>query len=225
MSLDFCIISLFAVISIIFLVLYAFGVRIFVEWELCVCDNLNEMLVSIATGYVISYLFYILTVHIQNYKQSLVNERVMSFYLSKYKNRLLYCFGGLICFLKSDDEKSIGRIPEIAELFESSKCEDKIMVNIIKSGKSASNIVKDFERLDNEFQHITALNALHKSRFSNDIYFLQTHCWSEIIYIIKDEILHNYQGSQILENEGTISLINKNFDMVNHAVEIEKLIN
>ena len=127
--------------------------------------------------------------------------------------------------LKSDDEKSIGRIPEIAELFESSKCEDKIMVNIIKSGKSASNIVKDFERLDSEFQHITALNALHKSRFSNDIYFLQTHCWSEIIYIIKDEILHNYQGSQILENEGTISLINKNFDMVNHAVEIEKLIN
>lgn len=227
MSLEFCIISLLAVGTIVFLALYIIGIRISVTWESYVCNNLNVMLVSIATGYIVSYLFYILTIHIQNYKQSLINERVMSCYLSKYKNRLLYCFGGIIYFLKMGSKKEITGIPEITKLFESRNYKDKIIANIIKvsNDKDGICIIKDFERLENEFQYITELNALHKSRFSDDIYFLQINNWSEIIYIIKDEILHKYQNFQILEDANTISLINKNFDMVNKAVEVEKLIN
>lgn len=224
MSFEFWIMSLFAAICIVFLVLYAIDIQISVNFESHICDNFNVILVSIATGYIVSYLFYFLTVHIPDYKQTLANERVMSYYLSKYKNQLLYCFGGIAYFMKSNNIKEIKEIPEIKRLFESTNCNDKIILDVTKSSNK-NDLIKNFERLWEIFQYITELNAFHKSRFSKGIYDLQINCWSEFIYNLKDEILHNYQNFQMLEDEDNISLINKNFNIANKAIEIEKLIN
>lgn len=227
-TVDFCILSILALGCVAMLVLFAFNFRISVALNNNICDNINSILVSITSGYLVSYFVYLLTVHIPSFTQIIVNDRIICNHLLLYRNSLLYSFGGLIYILK-EDGKFI-QIPEITKLFESHEYKDKSMVKIIQltydlKSKSNNNLllVKDFERLENAFQNLLNLNAFYKGRFSNAIYQLQISEWSNILFIIKDEIRDPKNDFSILNEPETISLLNQNFDLVNKAVSINIL--
>lgn len=228
-TLGFCILTFLTILCIVFLLLFVFDVRVTVDLNNSVCGNINSVLVSITTGYLVSYLVYLLTVHIPNYTQTIVNDRIICNYLSSYRDRLLYSFGGLMYILEKENHEKDIEIPEITKLFESQKCRDKIIVETIRRTynlKSNNNLVlaKDFERLEDAFQNLLNLNALYKGRFSNKIHQLQKSGWSNLLLIIEDEIKNPKTNFSILNNSGTKSLINQNFDLANKAIQINTLI-
>lgn len=229
-TLGFCILTFLTILCIVFLLLFVFDVRVTVDLDNNVCGNINSVLVSITTGYLVSYLVYLLTVHIPNYTQIIVNDRIISYYLSSYRDRLLYSFGGLMYILeKKNHEKNI-EIPEITKLFESQKYQDIKIVEIIQGTynlESNNNLLlaKDFERLEDAFQNLLNLNALYKGRFSNKIYQLQISGWSDLLFTIKDEIRNPKTNFSILNYSETKSLIKQNFDLTNESIQINTLIN
>lgn len=220
----FFILSLLTIVCVVILLLFAFDIRISVNLDNNICDNINSILVSITSGYLVSYFVYLLTVHIPNYTQTIVNDRIICNHLLSYRNRLLYSFGGLIYILK-EEGKSI-EIPEITKLFESQEYKVKI-IQWTYNSKSNNNflLVKEFERLEDAFQNLLNLNASYKGRFSNAIYQLQISEWRDILSIIKDEIRNSKDNYNILNNSHTTSLINQNFDLVNKAAQVNILIN
>ncbi len=129
---EFCSLSFLAIACVVFLLIFAFGVRIFVDLDNNICGNINSILVSITTGYLVSYFVYLLTIHIPNYSQIIVNDRIICNYLSSYRDRLLYSFGGLIYILKNGEPEKYIEIPEITKLFESHECKDESIVKIIQ---------------------------------------------------------------------------------------------
>lgn len=225
MSIDFIIISIIMIICLTYLISYTFNIPIpyILPNNLDYNNNLNTIIVSITTSYLVSYIVYILTIHIQNYKNTLLNERIICHYLSNYKYNLLYSFGGLTLKLKNENKNKKFNIPEITRLLESTEKKDTIIVNTIKYYDNNS-LIRSFEDLDNSFKQIQSLNALYKTRFSKDIYYLQINSWTDIIFIIKDEILHEYQDFRNLEDEKVLDLINRNFEITNDAIKFCKKI-
>lgn len=229
----FCSLSFLAIACVVFLFIFAFGVRIFVDLDNNICGNINSILVSIATGYLVSYFVYLLTVHIPNYSQTIVNNRIICNYLSSYRDRLLYSFGGLIYKLQEEkedgEEKKVFEIHEIAKIFHSQSVKDGIISGMIQSTYNSKNnnllLIKDFERLEDSFQNLLTLNVLYKGVFSREIYELQTSEWSDIISIIKNEINLGLKEFKILNRTDTQLLINQNFDLTNKAAKVNTLIN
>lgn len=230
---DFCILSFLVIVCVVILLLFVFDIRISVDLDNNICDNINSILVSITSGYLVSYFVYLLTVHIPSFAQTIINDRIICNHLSLYRDKLLYSFGGLMYkFEGQEEEKKVIKIPEITKLFESHDERDKFMVKIIQStynseSKKINNLllVKDFERLEDAFLNLLNLNALYKGRFSHEIYQLQTSQWTNILFIIKDEIRDQKIGFEILNDLETKSLINKNFDLANKAAIVYTLIN
>lgn len=226
-TLVFCILTFLTIVCTVFLLLFVFNVRVTVDLDNNICDNINSTLVSITTGYLVSYFVYLLTIHIPNYTQTIVNDRIICNHLSSYRDKLLYSFGGLIYLNK---EEGIIEIPEIIKLFQSDEWKDKYIVKIIQqtyNSNSNNNLLlaKDFERLKDAFQNLLNLNALYKGRFSNEIYQLQISGWNDILFIIKDEIRNPKNDLKILNDSQTKSLINQNFDLANKAAKVDILIN
>lgn len=229
----FCVLSFITIICIVFLVLFAFDILILTDLNNNICNNINSILMSITSGYLVSYFVYLLTVHFPNYAQTIINDRIICNHLSLYRNRLLYSFGGLIYKLKEEkEEKKIIKIPEITKMFESHEYKDKSIVKTIQwtyNSQSENNnnllLAKDFERLEDAFQNLLNLNALYKGRFSNEIYQLQISEWNDILFIIKDEIRNPKTDFNILNDSKTEYLINQNFDLANKAVQVNILIN
>ena len=52
---EFCILSFLAIVCIVILLLFAFNIRIYVDLDNNICDNINSILVSITSGYLVSY--------------------------------------------------------------------------------------------------------------------------------------------------------------------------
>ena len=227
---ELCILSFLAIVCVVILLLFSFNIRIYVDLDNNICDNINYILVSITSGYLVSYLVYLLTVRIPDYTQAIVNDRIICNHLSLYKDRLLYSFGGLIYILKR--EGKIIEIPEITKIFESHESKDKIVVKTIQltydfESKITNNflLAKEFERLEDAFQNLLNMNAMYKGQFSQDIYQLQISEWSDILFIIKDEIRKPKTNFSILNDSKTKSLINQNFDLANKAIKVNNLIN
>lgn len=229
-TLKFCIFTFLTIVCIAFLLLFAFDIRISVDLDNDICDNINSVLVGITTGYLVSYFVYLLTVHIPNYTQTIVNDRIICNYLRLYRNRLLDCFGGLVYILK--ERGKIIEIPEITKLFGSHENKDVIIVRTIQSiydleSKNNQNLLlaKDFERLENAFQNLLNLNALYKGRFMKEIYQLQISEWGGVLFNIKDEIKNPINDYSILDYSKTKLLINQNFDLANKAIQVNAIIN
>lgn len=229
----FCVLSFLAIVCVVLLLLFAFDIRISFDLYNNICDNINSILVSITTGYLVSYFVYLLSVHIPNYDQTIVNDRIICNYFSSYKNLLLYSFGGLIYKLNEEkgdgEEKKVLDIPEITKIFNSQSFKDRIIFGMIQDTYNSENnnllLVKDFERLEVAFQNLLNLNALYKGRFSHEIYQLQISVWSDILIIIKNEIRNPKTNFSIINDSETKSLINQNFDLVNKAIQVNNLIN
>lgn len=230
---DFCILSFLVIVCVVFLLLFVFNIRIYVDLNNKICDNINSILVSLTSGYLVSYFVYLLTVHIPSFAQTIINDRIICNHLSSYRNKLLYSFGGLMYKLKGQEEgKEVVKIPEITRLFESHDEIDKFMVKIIQStynseSKNMNNLllVKNFERLEDSFQNLLNLNAFYKSRFSHEIFQLQTSIWTNILFIIKDELRDPKTGFSMLNDSETKSLISRNFDLANSGATVYTLIN
>lgn len=227
---EFCILSFLSIVCLVFLGLFVFNIRIYVDLDNKICDNINSVLVSLTSGYLISYLVYLLSIHIPAYSQTIVNDRIICNHLLLYKDRLLCSFGGLIYKLKKDESfGDVIDIPEITNLFKSQEDKDKFVIEIIQKNYNSTNdnllLAKDFERLEDSFQELLRLNAIYKGIFSHDIYQLQISCWSDVIYIIKDEINNRLDNFKILSNQDAQLLINQNFDFVNKAIKVNNLIN
>lgn len=227
---EFCVLSFLVIVCVVILLLFTFNIRICVDLDNNICNNINSVLVSITSGYLVSYLVYLLTVRIPDYTQAIVNDRIICNRLSSYKDRLLYSFGGLTYILKK--EGKIIEIPGITKLFESHEPKDEFIVKIIQltydlESKITNNLLlaKEFERLEDAFQNLLNMNAMYKGQFSHDIYQLQTSSWIDIILIIKEELKSSLDGFDILNDSKTIILINQNFDLANKAIEINNLYN
>lgn len=227
-TLGFCILTFWAIVCIVFLLLFVFDVRVTVDFDNNTCDNINSVLVSITTGYLVSYFVYLLTIHIPNYDQTIINDRIICNHLSLYRNRLLYSFGGLIYKLMKENSKNFIQISEIMKMYKSQEIKDEIIFEAIRDTYNSKNnnllLVKDFERLEDSFQNLLSLNALYKGRFSNEIYLLQISEWSDVLFIIKDEIRNPKTDFRILNDSQTKSLINQNFDLANKAIKINAII-
>lgn len=231
-TLGFCFLTFWTIVCIVFLLLFAFDIRIPVDLDNNICGNINSILVSTATGYVVSYFMYLLTVHIPNCAQTIINDRIICNHLLAYRNRLLYSFGGLVYMLKihgqDSEAKEVFEIPDITKLFNCKSAKDEIIFGIIQSTCNSEysnlSLSKEFERLQDAFQTLISLNALYKGRFSREIYHLQTSRWRESLFIIKDELKCPKTGFNVLDPE-TLSLINQNFDLANKAVKVDILIN
>lgn len=241
---DFCILSFLLIICSVILLLFALNIRIYINLDNKICENINSILLSITTGYWVSFFVYLLTIHIPNYTQALISDRIISDCLSLYKDLLLDSFGGLAYILgKKYPHKTI-EIPAITKLFNSQEYKDKMRVKLIlltyQSEQNYPILAKNFERLKDAFQNLLNLNALHKGNFSNKIYQLQTSTWSSVLFIIKDEILKTLSDSSVLDEKNKIPnilsdssilneadtkyLINLNFDLVNEADKFNNLI-
>lgn len=227
-TLGFCFLTFWTIVCIVFLLLFAFDIRISVDLDNNICGNINSILVSTATGYVVSYFMYLLTVHIPNCTQTIINDRIICNHLLAYRNLLLYSFGGLVYMLK--EKGKILKIPEITKLFERNGSKDKLIVEVIQltyNNLEPNNnllLAKEIERLQDSFQTLISLNALYKGRFSREIYHLQTSRWRDSLFIIEDELKCPKTGFNVLDPE-TLSLINQNFDLANKAVKVDILIN
>lgn len=230
---DFCILSFLVIVCVAILLLFVFDIRISVDLDNNICDNINSILVSITSGYLVSYFVYLLTVHIPGFTQTIINDRIICNHLSSYRDKLLYSFGGLVYKFKGEEEKKeVIKIPEITRMFESHDENDRFMVKIIQSTynselKNMNNLllVKDFERLEDAFQNLLNLNAFYKSRFSHEIFQLQISKWTNILFIIKDELRDPKTGFSMLNDSETKSLISRNFDLANRGATVYTLIN
>ena len=79
--------------------------------------------------------------------------------------------------------------------------------------------------MEDAFQNLLNLNALYKGRFTSEISQLQISGWSDILFIIKDEIRDSKTNFSILDDSQTKILIKQNFDLANKAIQINTLIN
>lgn len=227
LSFNFCVIFILAIISTGYILLYIFDIQTF-AWMYSPLLKKREILLSLTTGYIVSFFIYLLTVHIPNFKQLIANERVMCYYISNYRSNLIYSFGGLVYKFNREGKQGMIEIPEITKLFASSQVRDKLSVDIIKFAYTPNDnkhLAREFERLENSFQQIITYNALYKSQFAKDIYSIQTNSWAETIYIIKDEIQNEWSNYKNLNSKYITTLISKNFELVNKATKIDNLIN
>ncbi len=228
---EFSVLSFLTLVCVVILLLYAFDIQMYVDLDNKICNNLNSILLSITSGYIVSYFVYLLTAYIPNYDQALVNDRIICNHLSLYRDNLLYSFGGLVYIYKKKYLKDVIDIPTITKLFDSEEYKDKTIVRIIQSTYNSNSkeddllLVKQFERLEDSFRNLLSLNAFYKGRFSHEIYQLQISEWANILYIIKSEIQYPLDGSSILEIPNTRLLINKNFCLANKAANVNALIN
>ena len=224
LSLDFIILSCLLLVSMAYLVYYIFNVR-----ERTLCENINSVLISAASGYIVSYFVYLLTVHIPGYHQIVNNERIICNFLSSYRDNLLYGFGGLTKKLQMENSENVIEIQAVTELFKSHELKDSLKVQIIQNTCNSDNanllLAKDFERLASAFLHIVQINAVYKSHFSHDINQLQIDNWHEVLFIIKDELTKPKTGFDILKNQYVKDLIDKNFELANRGAELDKLLN
>ncbi|MEE1366971.1 MAG: hypothetical protein UHE93_09895, partial [Muribaculaceae bacterium] len=74
------------------------------------------ILVSLTTGYIVSYITYLLSAHIPNYSREIRNEKLLrEHYLWNYKNELVCSFSLLKHLYKEYDElqSHLSAIPEM----------------------------------------------------------------------------------------------------------------
>lgn len=225
-SVGYCLLTIFVGMSCVYLIFYAFELSLFAEFSDNFCNSINSVLLSISTGYIVSYILYVFTVHVPNFRQNIASERIMCHYLSNYRDELFLCFGGLYYKLKKENSLEVIKIPDIMRIFSSKEMKDEFLVKIINATYDIENnyLVTDFERLKHTFEQIVMINALYKSRFSDDINYLLMNNWAALLYSIKDELQNNRLNFEMLQDKDCELLISKNFQMVEISSKIGDLL-
>ena len=142
-SIAFCILTIVLIICIVFLLCYIIGFRIPIELDNATCENINMIVVSLTTGYIVSYITYVLSAHIPNYKHEIRNERLLRMsYLWRYKTDLTECFS-LLVHLHRKNLPKISQIEEIKSFFLKSNYKwfyHEYLINEAKQSKGKSII-------------------------------------------------------------------------------------
>lgn len=212
-SIAFCILTIVSVFCVIFLLYYIIGIRIQIDLDNATCENINMILVSLTTGYIVSYITYILSAHIPNYSRELQNEKILrEQYLSRYRTDLTECFS-LLYHLYRDDLSTLNKIKEVNNFFmesnprwfynehliaEVEKTNGKSLIPLFEKLKETSNLVLSMSKIYNCKLTIPLANAINP----------QLH---DLIKIMQCEISNNITNFYFIT--GSMDLIVENFTL------------
>lgn len=171
------------------------------------------ILVSLTTGYIVSYITYLLSAHIPNYKRETRNERLLrESYLWRYKTDLVECFS-LLVHLHSTKIAKISQIEEIKDFFLKSNRKwfyHEYLINEAKQSKGQS-IISHLEKLINSSKTLLSMSQVYDCKLSFQIANAIKPEWVDLIQIIQADITGKYNSLSILEKQ--YNLVKQNFDL------------
>lgn len=158
------------------------------------------ILVSLTTGYIVSYITYLLSAHIPNYSREIRNERILrDKYLSRYQTDLTECFS-LLYHLYREDLSILSEINEIDNFFkesnpkwffheyliaEAEKTERKSLIPLFEKLKDTSNLILSMSQIYNCNLTMPVANAINPQ-------------WHDLITIIQCEISDNITNFSVI---------------------------
>lgn len=214
----FIILSILFITSILFIVLFLIGFRIYVSWDDMVCDNINDSLIAISTSYIVSYIIYVVTFHIPNYKQKKENEKIMKNVLDDYRYHLIKCFSMFVILYDNQCFDKIKNIEEIRD-FIARTSDDKTKEYIIKKSYEIlgkETLIDDFKKLGNTFEKMYAYANTHVCNVTsiiNEIYFDD---WNAILNIIISDLNCNLNDFKIYSQDYIIEKIKGYFRLIRY---------
>lgn len=216
-SIAFCVLTTVSVLCVVFLLCYIIGIRIPIDLDNATCENINMILVSLTTGYIASYITYLLSAHIPNYNLEIKNEYILRrYYLWRYKSELIECFS-LLVYLHGDNLPKISQIVEIKNFFSESNnmwIYHKYLINEVKSSNGNSLITR-FEKLINTSNLILSVSQGYKSELSFTIAKTINPEWFDFIHIIQCDINGSSDKFKLIDDQ--FNLVNLNFQLVKDA--------
>lgn len=216
-SLAFCILTAIVILCSVFLICYICGERFYVNLDNATCEIINMILVSLTTGYIASYITYLLSAHIPNYNLEIKNEYILRrYYLWRYKSELIECFS-LLVYLHGDNLPKISQIVDIKNFFSESNNKwfyHKYLINEVESSNGKSLITR-FEKLINTSNLILSVSQGYKSELSFTIAKTINPEWFDLIQIIQCDLSGSYDNFKLIEDQ--FEIVNLNFELVKDA--------
>ena len=216
-SFAFRILTAIVILCFVFLICYISGVCFPVNLDSATCENINMILVSLSTGYIVSYITYLLSVHIPSYNLELRNEHILRrYYLWRYKSELIECFS-LLVYLHGNNLPKISQIVELQNFFLESNNKwlyHKYLINEVESS-NGKTLVTRFEKLINTSNLILSISQGYKSELSFTIAKTINPEWFDLIQIIQCVISDSYNNFKLVEDQ--FNLVKLNFELVKNA--------
>ena len=159
------------------------------------------ILVSLTTGYIVSYITYLLSAHIPNYSREIRNENLLrKHYLWHYKSELVNSFSLLKHLYKEHDElqSHLSTIPEINDFFKGDDIFSKYNKLLIQEldNEGASYLFNQFKKLEVSANLLLAVSRSCSCNLSDKINQLLTPVWFKSFEVIYGEL----KNLQIVEN-------------------------